>query len=275
LTLAVVAMACFAMTTSAQAAELLAISHDGTSGDEGNPFDTLILSNDSNWTYTNDDARSVMTALDNNAVYGSNNRLILVSKDGVTEFTATGAAADKGWVFEIEIEILQGNDSSIANPFAAFGVRSENGAGKQAWLGLSNNGGTGGLGQIGFLDSSAKFQGATSDLNVDGLIGDGQYHNFKMHKYDNGGITTIGVFMDDSLVHTQAYSTIDDDVNTVDIQAFASATPVLLSEVNIDFVNFTLYDTLTESDPIPEPATMTLLAIGGFSVLLKRRRGRA
>ncbi len=233
---------------------LLAYSHDGSSGDEASPFDTSILDNGTDWTYTTDGARSVMTALDN--ATGGNNRLILVQTDNVSQFTDTGTAADKGWVFEIEFEILQGQASSGGVPFAMFGVRSENGAGKQAWIGLSNDGGTSELGRIGFVNSSAVFDGATADLNVDGLIGDGLYHNFRIYKYDKDGTTTLDVFFDGELVLSRTYSTLPADIDIADIQGFVSGTPVPLSEVNIDFVNFTLYDNLTESAPSP-PVTAT------------------
>jgi len=239
-------------TLPASAAELLNIGHDGTSGDEGSPFDTLILSNSTDWTYTTDGARSVMTALDN-ATTITNNRLILVQANAVPEFTDIGTAADKGWVFEIELKILQGDTGagSSHDAFAYFGVRSENGAGKEVWVGLTEDGGAG-SGRIGFIGDAgnANFTGTPADLNVAGLIGDGQYHNFKMHKYDNAGTTTVDVFMDGSLVLTTPYSALDDDVLAAGtIQGFASATPAPLSEVNIDFINFTLYDTLTESVP--------------------------
>jgi hypothetical protein len=237
----------FALST-AQGATLVSIDHDGTSADEDSPFGTSVLSQGTDWTYTTDGARSIMTALDN--ATSGNNRLIVVGKDGVTEFNAGGGPAGKGWFFEIELEILQGQASGGGVPFALFGVRSENEAGKQVWVGLSNDGGTGDLGRIGFINGSATFYtGSTEDLNVDGLIADGQYHNFKIYKYDSGGTTTVDVFMDGSLVLTRAYSTLVDDGTATDVQGFVSGTPVPLSEVNIDFINFTLYDNLDESIP--------------------------
>jgi len=239
--------------------ELLSISHDGSPEDESAPFDTAIYDGPVDWSYTTDGSRSIMTALDN--ATSGNNRLIVVGEDSVSEFTDIGSPADKGWVFEIEFEILQGQASSGGIPFAMFGVRSENGAGRQAWVGLSNDGGTGDLGRIGFVNSSAVFDGATADLNVDALIGDGQYHNFKLHKYDNGVTTTLDVFMNGTLVLSRAYSTLPADIDIDDIQGFVSGTPVPLSEVNIDFITFTLYDNLIESAPVATDTKGTVIHI--------------
>jgi len=246
--------ACIALgfvVSAAQAAELLSISHDGTAGAENNPFDTVILDGSSDWTYTTDGARSVMTALDNSA--SGNNRLILVGADGISQFNDTGTAADKGWVFEIEFEILQGNSGGTSYNFASFGVRSEDGAGKAAWVGLNNDGGVGDKGRISFPDyTTGKVGSIVEPLDVDSLIGDGQYHNFKIHKYDNGGTPTVDVFLDGSLVLSSPYASLDNDPVTTDIQGFVSSTPVPLSEVTIDFINFTLYDNLSESAPPPD-----------------------
>lgn len=232
----------------AHAVTLLSIDHDGTIGDENNPFDTFVLDGGADWTYTTDGARSIMTALDNST--SGANRLIVVQEDGVNAFTDVGTPAGKGWVFEIELEILAGASSSVNQGFAFFGVRSENEAGKQAWIALNDQGGTGGSGRIGFASSStATFIGTPVDYDVDSLIGDGQYHNFKIIKYDDGGTPTVDVYLDSSLVLSSDYSSLPNDVSSADIQAFASSTPTPSSQVNIDRINFTLYDNLLEAKP--------------------------
>jgi len=270
--------AILAVAASAQAAVLVDISHDGTSGAEASPFDTKVLSNGTDWTYTTDGGRTVMTALDNNTsttINGGDNRLILVETDGVSQFNDTGTAADKGWVFEIELELLAG-ESQTANGdhFVNFGVRSENDAGKTSWIGLNEI-----SNQIGFVRDNGgpagEFYASSSlraDLDVASMIDDGNYYNFKIHKYDNAGNTTVDVFMDGSLVLSGLYSDLEDDgAGRADIQGFGSATPVPSSQVNIDYVNFTLYDNLTESTPIPEPSSL-LLALVGLGLLAARRR---
>jgi hypothetical protein len=239
-----------ATVSPASAEELRHISHDGTADEEGNPFDTSILSNNTDWNYTTDGERSVMTALDNSTSTTGDNRLILVQANGISEFTDTGTAADKGWVFEIEMKILQGDGISGSRAFACFGVRSENEAGKQAWIGLHDDGGTGETGRIGFLDANGALTANSASLNVDDLIGDNQYHNFKIHKYAKGGTTTMDVLLDGAVVLSVPYASLADDPVAVDIQGFASSTVIPLCEVNIDFINFTLYDNLIESTPV-------------------------
>lgn len=247
--------ACIALgfvVSAAHAATLLSINHDGTSGDENNPFDTGILSQGmgTDWYYTTDGSRSVMTALDNSALSSGNNRLILVQKDNVTEFT--GTPAGKGWVFEIEIKFLAGvSESATGVGFANFGVRSENEAGKAAWVGLNEKANSS-TGLIYFANANtAAVSSPSAPLNVGSLIAGGKYHNFKLYKYDNKGTTTVDVYMDGLLVLTTPYSAIGDDQPAADIQGFASGTPVPSSQVNIDFINFTLYDNLIASAPPP------------------------
>lgn len=214
-----------------------------------------------------------MTATD--SATSGNNRLILVQADGISQFTASGTPATKGWVFEIELEFLAGNSQTTngtGDQFAYFGVRSENDAGKTVWVGLNED-----TNQIGFIRDNGGpagnfyTTGLKASLDVASMIGDGNYYNFKIHKYDNAGNTTIDVFMDGSLVLSGLYSSLEDDVaGRPDIQGFASATPVPSSQVNIDYVNFTLYDNLTES--IPEPSSAAMIGLAGFGLLLRRRR---
>jgi PKD repeat protein len=236
--------------------EILSMAHNGTAGDEGKPFDTLILDGGANWKYTTDGERSIMTAIDN--ATSGNNRLILVQADNISQFTDTGTAADKGWVFELEMEILRGDGilSQGSRAFACFGVRSENGAGKQAWIGLHDDGGADDKGRIGFLDSNGLLTTNSASLDVDGLIGNGKYHHFRIHKYDQGGTTSVDVFMDGALVLSAPYASLLEDAAVADIQGFASSTPIPLCEVNIDFINFTLYDNLIDSAPLDETAPL-------------------
>jgi hypothetical protein len=260
-----------AIPAAANAANILSIDHDGTAGDENNPFDTRIFDGTSDWTATTDGPRSIITALDNST--GGSNRLIVAGANGLSAFNSGGGPAGKGYVFEIELEFLQG-DSKAGGGFAYFGVRSENDTGKQAWITLSEDGGTGGNGQIGFSNSNNNFYTTGSltpvDLDVDSLIGDGQYHNFKIYKYDKAGTTVVEVYMDGGFLFGADYADLDDDLNVVDVQGFASSTPTPLSQVNVDFINFDLYDNLTES-AVPEPGSLALLGLGGLLIARRRR----
>ncbi len=203
-------------------------------------------------------------SVDTGTTTGAANRLVLMNSYhdasawslGEGDATAEQVAA-AGWVFETRLRILEAG-GDLTRQVATFGMRSEGGLGKTAWIGVSTTG-------IRFLN----YGGTTSSppLFYEGNLVDNAWHTYRLVKaLDGQGQTKVFVYLDDSLIYAQDYEALASDEGNTLIQGFASMTPTT-GTVAIDYISFAVYDSM---DVIPEPASLALLVGGG--VLLTRRR---
>lgn len=217
----------------------------------------------------------------------------------------------RGWVFETRLRVNKAggstNGTDILRPFLGFGVRGEAGIGKSVWVelharhsnatptsgfqwGLPGGNDTGTSNRFGshtIVDpvawNLAENRGLTAnvnapDNNANAVTADGLWHTFRIEKYKNDlDQTVVTFYFDGEAIQTRLYSQFADDGGAMNtqapevIQGFATGTPNTV-DVDIDYINFTIYDTLA----IPEPSSLALLGMMGLCGLgVVRRRKSA